>query len=402
MGSLPIHPSITGNGVTPANNLVANGVKNTFNSALQNPMGMARPSSPFSTSPNANPAAPAGSPGANNTSGVTPGSAGGGGVSNTTPPASPYASGFAGGSNDPNTFTQPGYIAGLNQNYLASMANMGQAPSFTQGQFTNAFNNLQNNFSGAGVAAYDQAMGLGDTPTQNVTSLEQADPTSNLNSVPIVQQGQPYQHFMQALNFGTAANPNIQTQQGGPSNPFGYNNWNPSGTQNTSTAAAPSGYNNSFGANGVPNQNQNAPVGAYGGFQANMPVGATGQTPTLSQTNPQVGGEVTGQSGNGFSPPTGQYSWSQGSPIAGGYNQWGDQSGGNPYSYVTGQPTNGLNGETVYSGTPAGTQAQFNQFTNQNVPGAGGQSGSNPLNSPGGMQNLSQMFNAVMQMMGGA
>jgi hypothetical protein len=412
-------------------NLVSNSLQGQFNRGLQNPLAI-NPPGPNLGNPSAGMGMPAYTPPGSN--GSTAGPSGSPGASNTgngtaggyvNPATIGYASNFTGGSNDPNVFTTNQYDENLNQNSLASMASMGQVNGNAN---TAAFQNVWNQYGQAGAAYNAQAIGNYMDSLGNVTQNEMADPNSNLYQVPQVQAGQPYQHFMQSLNFGTTANPNIQTQQGGLNNPYGYNNWNPNGTQSTSVAASPSGYSNQFGAGGVPNQQQNGPVGGYGGFQAGTPVGATGQVP-MSQANPQIGGEVTGTSGNGFNPPTGNYSWSQGSPIAGGYNNWGapyQQSGTNPYAYMTNQPTNGLNGQTIYSGTPSGapnqmwspngadmsqgypntngTTPNFNYgFSNQNVPGAGAQVGaaSNPMNSAGSMGNLSQMYNAIMQMMGG-
>lgn len=278
--------------------------------------------------------------------------------------ASPYASGFAGPSNDSSVFTTPGYSHDLNQNYQASMSNMGQAPAFGQGQFNTDWANLNQAYASgngsAGEQAYNQNLGLGQFGLGGVTQNEQANPQSNLYQVPNVQQGQPYQHFMQANNFGTGVQ---GTYNGGASmvtqgTPYGGN------TQNF-------------------NGGQQAPPGQPGG-------GGGQVSPGTPQTGTPNGGVPMS---NTFNPGPNPLAPAQQTPqvTAGGFNQWGNQNMGNPYSYMTGQPNNGLNGGMVQGG-PGG----------QWVPSSGAYAGNqaynnqNPLQSNGTMNGYGSLLNNIM------
>lgn len=333
-----------------------------------------------------------------------------------TNPLSPYANGFAGGSTDPNVFTTNQYSHDLNQNMQAWMSNTGQAPGFSQSQFDNAYNQYMTpgNFNSA---AYIKALGLGG----DVTQQELANPNSNLYQVPQVQQGQPYQHFMQALDFGNGpmANP------ASPTNPYGYNKWstaspytagqfNQGGGQQQSQPWQPSPYAAPGPSPNQPpmQQQPQAPAGggAYSGF--NTPMSGMGAG---SMAQAQSGQSVPG---NGFNPSLGQYNWS--SPMAGGFNAWGNPLMGNPYAFMTGQPNNGLFGGSIFQGAggmpnfwspfgasmaqgfqnPNGSMPNFNfGFTGQNVPssGVGGPQaqGFNPMMNMGSMGNYAALLNAM-------
>src|SRR5579871_477552 len=327
--------------------------------------------------------------------GIAPQNTNGGGA----PPGSPYASGFAGGSNDPNAFTQPSYAKNLNQNMDAWFSNVGQAPAFSQSQFDNAWNQYMTmgNFN---PDAFNKAMGLGGS----VTAQEQANPNSNLYQVPTVTPGQPYQHFMQQLNFGNGpvSNP------GGPSNPYGYNMWagdpNSAKTQAAAANNAPTSATYAGATGG-------AGGGAFGGFNPNggggFGPGQGGQGQGQGQGGQFLGQQPANQFGNGQFNTANTPGWNTGfnNPLAGGFNSWGSPLMGNPYSYMTGIPQNGLYGGRMYGGGCPGGPGGW--VPSSGMGGMMAAMGMNPLmmGGGGGMGGFSGLLNNMMGinpfMMGG-
>lgn len=293
--------------------------------------------------------------------------------------AAPFAQGFAGASNDPGQYTTPDYIKNLNQNSLAWQSNQGNAAGFGQNQFNDAWQQYMATPGTFNPDAFNQAMGI-----TNANGTEKIYRNGQQ-----VGNGQLAGQSGQGQYWGPPA-PATQTPGQGPQ--AGGNGSSPAPNPQAPSAGG-------MGMGQMPGQAGGAGMGGqFGGQSGQAPqtgqAGGAGMGGQMGQSNPMLGSNAFTQNNsyqnwgggnnlqgmNGLQSGAQQYNGSLltgQNPLSmpgnmggvaqlnnriGGYNNWGNPSEGNPFSYMTGQP--GVRGEN--RGPQQFGGSSFGQGSNQN------------------------------------